>query len=131
ILFGIPEGKDALGSEAYAERGVVQQAIETIKEKFPDLLVITDVCLCEYTDHGHCGIIKDGDVDNDETLELLAREALSHAQAGRGAVGPAPPSGRPPRRRRARRGRPPPRGWRGAWPPSARRWTTTATRTSR
>jgi porphobilinogen synthase len=89
ILFGIPEGKDALGSEAYAERGVVQQAIETIKEKFPDLLVITDVCLCEYTDHGHCGVIKSGDVDNDATLELLAREALSHAQAGADIVAPS------------------------------------------
>jgi porphobilinogen synthase len=89
ILFGIPEGKDALGSEAYAERGVVQQAIETIKEKFPDLLVITDVCLCEYTDHGHCGVIKNGDVDNDATLELLAREALSHAQAGADIVAPS------------------------------------------
>ena len=89
ILFGIPERKDALGSEAYAERGVVQEAIETIKEKFPDLLVITDVCLCEYTDHGHCGVIKNGDVDNDATLELLAREALSHAQAGADIVAPS------------------------------------------
>ncbi len=89
ILFGIPEHKDAAGSEAYAERGVVQQAIRAIKEKVPDLLVITDVCLCEYTDHGHCGVIKNGDVANDSTLELLAKEALSHARAGADIVGPS------------------------------------------
>ena len=73
ILFGIPERKDAVGSEAYVEHGIVQQAIHAIKEKTPDLLVITDVCLCEYTDHGHCGVIKNGDVDKDSTLELLAK----------------------------------------------------------
>ena len=89
ILFGIPEHKDPLGSEAYADSGVVQQAIQAIKEKIPGLLVITDVCLCEYTDHGHCGVIKDGDVDNDSTLELLAKEALSHARAGADMVGPS------------------------------------------
>jgi porphobilinogen synthase len=89
ILFGIPEQKDALGSEAYADQGVVQQAIRAIKEKFADLLVITDVCLCEYTDHGHCGVIKNGDVDNDSTLELLAKEALSHARAGADIVAPS------------------------------------------
>jgi porphobilinogen synthase len=89
ILFGIPERKDAIGSEAYDERGVVQRAIRAIKEKFPELLVITDVCLCEYTDHGHCGVIKDGDVENDATLELLAREALSHARAGADIVAPS------------------------------------------
>jgi porphobilinogen synthase len=89
ILFGIPERKDALGSEAYADAGVVQQAIRAIKEKLPDLLVITDVCLCEYTDHGHCGVVKNGDVDNDATLELLAKEALSHARAGADIVGPS------------------------------------------
>jgi porphobilinogen synthase len=89
ILFGIPERKDAVGSEAYADGGVVQQAIRAIKEKLPDLLVITDVCLCEYTDHGHCGMIKNGDVDNDGTLELLAKEALSHAQAGADIVAPS------------------------------------------
>jgi len=89
ILFGIPEQKDAVGSEAYADGGVVQQAIRAIKEKLPDLLVITDVCLCEYTDHGHCGVIKNGDVDNDSTLELLAQEALSHAQAGADVVAPS------------------------------------------
>jgi porphobilinogen synthase len=89
ILFGIPERKDGIGSEAYAENGVVQQAIRAIKEKVSELLVITDVCLCEYTDHGHCGVIKDGDVDNDSTLELLAQEALSHARAGADIVGPS------------------------------------------
>lgn len=89
VLFGIPEHKDARGSEAYADSGVVQQAIGAIKETIPDLLVITDVCLCEYTDHGHCGIVKDGDVDNDATLELLAREALSHARAGADIVAPS------------------------------------------
>jgi porphobilinogen synthase len=89
ILFGIPEHKDSAGSEAYADSGVVQQAIRAIKEKVPGLLVITDVCLCEYTDHGHCGVIKNGDVDNDSTLELLAKEALSHARAGADIVAPS------------------------------------------
>ena len=89
ILFGIPENKDAAGSEAYADDGIVQQAIRAIKAAVPELLVITDVCLCEYTDHGHCGVIQDGDVDNDGTLELLAREALSHARAGADIVAPS------------------------------------------
>ncbi len=89
ILFGIPEKKDAVGSQAYAEDGVVQQAIRAIKDKLPELIVITDVCLCEYTDHGHCGVIKNGDVDNDSTLELLAREALSHARAGADMIAPS------------------------------------------
>ena len=89
ILFGIPEHKDAVGSEAYADDGIVQQAIHAIKDAVPELLVITDVCLCEYTDHGHCGVIQDGDVDNDSTLELLAREALSHARAGADIVAPS------------------------------------------
>jgi len=89
ILFGIPKQKDAVGSEAYAADGIVQQAISAIKEKVPELLVITDVCLCEYTDHGHCGVVKNGDVDNDSTLELLAKEALSHAQAGADIVAPS------------------------------------------
>ena len=89
ILFGIPKQKDALGSEAYAVDGIVQQAIYAIKENVPELLVITDVCLCEYTDHGHCGVVKNGDVDNDSTLELLAKEALSHAQAGADIVAPS------------------------------------------
>jgi porphobilinogen synthase len=89
ILFGIPEHKDSAGTEAYADSGIVQQAIRAIKEKVPGLLVITDVCLCEYTDHGHCGMIKGGDVDNDSTLELLAKEALSHARAGADIVAPS------------------------------------------
>jgi porphobilinogen synthase len=89
ILFGIPETKDALGSEACMSDGVVQQAVRSIKDNVPDLLVVTDVCLCEYTDHGHCGLIKNGAVDNDSTLELLAQEALSHAQAGADIVAPS------------------------------------------
>jgi porphobilinogen synthase len=89
ILFGIPERKDSVGSEAYVDGGVVQRAIRAIKERAPELLVITDVCLCEYTDHGHCGVIKDGDVDNDRTLELLVKEALSHAKAGADIVAPS------------------------------------------
>jgi len=89
LLFGIPEHKDPLGLEAYADTGVVQQAVRAIKEKIPGLLVITDVCLCEYTDHGHCGVVKDGEVDNDSTLELLVKEALSHARAGADIVAPS------------------------------------------
>ena len=89
ILFGIPDHKDSLGTEAYAVSGIVQQAIRAVKEKLPELLVITDVCLCEYTDHGHCGVIKNGEVDNDSTLELLAKEALSHARAGADIVAPS------------------------------------------
>ena len=89
ILFGIPERKDARGSEAYDDRGIVQQAIRAIKETSPGLLVVTDVCLCEYTDHGHCGVIVKGDVDNDATLDLLAQEALSHARAGADIVAPS------------------------------------------
>ena len=89
ILFGVPEAKDPVGSEAYADHGVVQEAIRAIKDRVPDLLVVTDVCLCEYTDHGHCGVVENGDVDNDGTLELLAREALSHARAGADVVAPS------------------------------------------
>ena len=89
ILFGIPEHKDSTGSEAYEDHGVVQQAIRAIKETLPELLVITDVCLCEYTDHGHCGVVRNGDVDNDATVELLAQEALSHARAGADIVAPS------------------------------------------
>lgn len=89
ILFGIPDEKDAVGSGAYAEDGIVQRTIRAIKEALPDMLVITDVCLCEYTDHGHCGVIKDGDVENDSTLELLAKEAVSHARAGADMVAPS------------------------------------------
>ncbi len=89
ILFGIPETKDAVGSDAYAECGIIQETIRALKKSVPDLAVITDICMCEYTDHGHCGIIKNGDVDNDATLELLAKEALSHAQAGADMVAPS------------------------------------------
>jgi porphobilinogen synthase len=89
LLFGIPESKDEQASEAYAPDGIVQQAVRALKQVDADLLVITDVCLCEYTSHGHCGIVKDGDVDNDATLPLLARTALSHAQAGAGMVAPS------------------------------------------
>ena len=89
LLFGIPSRKDALGSEAYAPDGIVQQAVGAIKDAVPELLVITDVCMCEYTDHGHCGVIRDGDVDNDATLELLAKEALSHVRAGADMVAPS------------------------------------------
>ncbi len=89
ILFGIPEHKDELGSGAYDDEGVVQRAIRDIKDKVPELYVITDVCLCEYTSHGHCGIVEQGDVDNDRTLDLLAREAVSHARAGADMVAPS------------------------------------------
>jgi porphobilinogen synthase len=89
LLFGLPAHKDEKGSEAWAEDGVVQQAIRAIKRRTPELLVVTDVCLCEYTSTGHCGVIKDGKVDNDATLELLAKMALSHAQAGADIVAPS------------------------------------------
>jgi len=89
ILFGLPKKKDELGSEAYAGDGIVQQAVAAIKEKVPELILVTDVCLCEYTDHGHCGIIEDGHVDNDATLEILSRIALSHAKAGADFVAPS------------------------------------------
>lgn len=89
ILFGIPKHKDSKASEAYNPKGDVQMAIKAIKNKVPDLMVITDVCLCEYTDHGHCGVIKKGKVLNDPTLELLANEALSHAKAGADMVAPS------------------------------------------
>jgi porphobilinogen synthase len=89
ILFGIPEHKDEIGSGAYDQRGEVQRAITAIKTKVPGLYVITDVCMCEYTSHGHCGVIEGGDVKNDATLELLAREAVSHAKAGADMVAPS------------------------------------------
>ncbi len=89
ILFGIPEKKDELGSEGYDDNGIVQRAVRAVKDKLPDLLVITDVCMCEYTSHGHCGVVKNGGVDNDATLELLARAALSHAKAGADMVAPS------------------------------------------
>jgi porphobilinogen synthase len=89
ILFGIPEKKDAVGSEGYAVDGVVQRAVEAVRAAKLKLLVITDVCLCEYTDHGHCGIVENGEVQNDPTLKLLADEALSHARAGADIVAPS------------------------------------------
>src|SRR3954463_4261158 len=90
LLFGIPAQKDVQASGAYGDEGVVQLAVRAIKEAQPDLVVITDVCLCEYTSHGHCGVVRDdGDVDNDVTLELLAKTALSHAEAGADAVAPS------------------------------------------
>ena len=89
LLFGIPESKDELGTSAYRSDGVIQKAVRAIKKASPDLLVITDVCLCEYTSHGHCGVIVDGDVDNDRTLDLLSRMAVSHAEAGADIVAPS------------------------------------------
>lgn len=89
LLFGIPDYKDEVGSAAYDDNEAVQRAVRAVKEACPGLLVITDVCLCEYTSHGHCGIIKDGNVLNDPTLELLAKTALSHAQAGADIVAPS------------------------------------------
>jgi porphobilinogen synthase len=89
LLFGIPEAKDERGSGGYDEDGVVQRAVRLLKRELPELLVITDVCLCEYTSHGHCGILVDGDVDNDATVPLLARVAVSHAEAGADVVAPS------------------------------------------
>ncbi|MCB0863413.1 MAG: porphobilinogen synthase [Solirubrobacterales bacterium] len=89
LLFGIPSEKDEAGSGAYDDEGVVQMAVRALKEAHPDLVVITDVCLCEYTDHGQCGFVRDGQVDNDVTVELLARTAISHAEAGADIVAPS------------------------------------------
>ena len=89
ILFGVPSHKDALATGAYAANGIVQQAIKAVKDALPDLAVISDVCLCQYTDHGHCGVVEKGNVDNDATLDLLARTALSHAEAGADMVAPS------------------------------------------
>jgi porphobilinogen synthase len=89
LLFGVPETKDEAASSAYDDQGIVQQAVRLLKACFPDLLVITDVCLCEYTSHGHCGMVKDGRIDNDATLPLLAQTALSHARAGADIVAPS------------------------------------------
>ncbi len=89
ILFGIPESKDAAGSAAWRDDGIVQQALAELRRALPELVLITDVCLCEYTDHGHCGVLRDGEVLNDPTLELLAREAVSHARAGADIVAPS------------------------------------------
>lgn len=89
ILFGIPEKKDEMASEAYAEDGIIQRALREIKEKIDGILLITDVCLCEYTSHGHCGVVKEGQILNDETLELLSKQALSHIRSGADMVAPS------------------------------------------
>ncbi len=89
LLFGVPAAKDETGSGAYDDEGVVQMAVRALKEAHPELTVITDVCLCEYTSHGHCGFVRDGEVDNDLTIELLAKTAISHAEAGADAVAPS------------------------------------------
>jgi porphobilinogen synthase len=89
LLFGIPDAKDEEGSGAWVEDGIVQQALRALRPRFPELLLLTDVCLCEYTSHGHCGVIRDGEVDNDESLDLLARTAVSHVEAGADAVCPS------------------------------------------
>ncbi|HVY96907.1 MAG TPA: porphobilinogen synthase [Solirubrobacterales bacterium] len=89
LLFGIPASKDESGSGAYDDEGIVQMAVRALKEALPDLTVITDVCLCEYTSHGHCGFVRDGEVDNDISVELLAKTAISHAEAGADAVAPS------------------------------------------
>ena len=89
ILFGIPERKDEVGSEAYAEEGIIQRAIRALKREVPGLIVIADTCLCEYTSHGHCGVVRDGEVVNDPTLELLARTAVSQARAGADIIAPS------------------------------------------
>jgi porphobilinogen synthase len=89
LLFGLPASKDDQGSEAYADDGIVQDAVRAFKDAAPDLLVVTDVCLCEYTSHGHCGVIIDGEVDNDRSVDLIARTALSHARAGADIVAPS------------------------------------------
>jgi porphobilinogen synthase len=89
ILFGIPSEKDEMGSGAYDDEGVVQMAVRALKDAHPELVVITDVCLCEYTSHGHCGFVRDGEVDNDITVELLAKTAISHAEAGADVVAPS------------------------------------------
>ncbi|MDP3685146.1 MAG: porphobilinogen synthase, partial [Ignavibacteria bacterium] len=89
ILFGIPEHKDEVGSDAYSSTGIIQQAVRAIKANVPNLLVITDVCLCEYTSHGHCGVLQGEDILNDETVSLLAKEAVSHAEAGADIIAPS------------------------------------------
>ena len=89
LLFGLPQEKDPRGTEAYADDGIIQQAVRAVKETIPDLLVVTDVCLCEYTSHGHCGVVEDGRIKNDPTLDLIARTALSHVEAGADMVAPS------------------------------------------
>jgi len=89
ILFGIPEHKDEMGSDAYNEDGIIQTAVRTLKKEIPDLVVVTDVCLCEYTSHGHCGIVQGDEIINDTSIELLAKEALTHVQAGADIIAPS------------------------------------------
>ncbi|MBC8256089.1 MAG: porphobilinogen synthase, partial [Candidatus Marinimicrobia bacterium] len=89
ILFGIPNKKDSTGSDSYSANGIIQQSLKKLKQEYPDLFVITDVCFCEYTDHGHCGVIQDNDVHNDSTLSLLGQQALSHVEAGADMVAPS------------------------------------------
>ena len=89
VVFGIPDKKDSLGTRAYAKDGIVQRAIQAVKSKIPDLVVISDVCLCQYTDHGHCGVVDGDTIDNDASLDLIARTALSHAKAGADMVAPS------------------------------------------
>ena len=89
LLFGIPASKDEVGSENFAENGIVQQALRRIRQRHPDLLLISDLCCCEYTSHGHCGVVKAGSVDNDATLEILARAAISHAESGADVIAPS------------------------------------------
>src|SRR3954464_8954698 len=89
LLFGIPESKDDGGSGAWVDDGIVQQALRELRPRFPELLLLTDVCLCEYTAHGHCGVVRDGDVDNDDSVELLVRTAVSHVEAGADVVCPS------------------------------------------
>jgi porphobilinogen synthase len=89
VIFGIPAAKDEIGSENFSDDGIVQRALRRVRERHPDLLLITDLCCCEYTSHGHCGIVRDGSVDNDATLEILARAALSHARAGADIIAPS------------------------------------------
>ncbi len=145
ILFGLPSAKDPVGSEGYADDGVVQQAVRAIRSACKELLVVTDVCLCEYTSHGHCGVVEDGEVQNDPTLALLARMAVSHAKAGAHVVAPSDMmDGRvgaireAPRRRRLRRrspscptrpSTPPPSTGRSARPPTRPRSSATAAAT--
>src|SRR5262249_44264898 len=89
ILFGIPNEKDEVGSGAYADDGIIQKATRAIKSQFPEMIIVTDVCLCEYTSHGHCGVVEGGNVDNDKTLDLLVKEALSHARSGADIIAPS------------------------------------------
>src|SRR5215467_9634072 len=89
ILFGIPNQKDEIGSGAYAEDGIIQKATRAVKQRFPELIIVSDVCLCEYTSHGHCGVVENSYVNNDKTLDLLVKEAVSHAQSGADIIAPS------------------------------------------